>query len=206
MAYAGPMDSWQTPRLITQQHWCQVPMEGSSSAGKWEQGPEGNNTVQHRTDHFGGRLCTLSLFASVFYNLIWFPLTKGKLPPASHGLPAWLFLTTVSTGTVFHLTTCHHLKWGLQEVYGGQIPCWWSPHWTRELQQQEEDVLSEARAWCTQTLFSRATAHLRALPFLSPAWRAASIPKGHGMLTVQIHSGFHTYLITSAAAMTKGHH
>lgn len=29
-------------------------MEGSSSAGRWEQGPEGNNTVQHRTDHFGG--------------------------------------------------------------------------------------------------------------------------------------------------------
>lgn len=95
----------------------------------------------------------------------------------------------VSTGTIFYFATCLHLKSGLQEVYGGEFPCWGSPHWARELQQQEEGILSEARAWCTQTLFSKATAHPQALPFLSPAWRAANTAKGHGMLPVQIHPG-----------------
>lgn len=150
-----------------------------------------------------GKDCTLSLFASIFYNPIWFLSTKGKLPPASHGFAS---VAVSSHGLHWHLLLhhLHHLKSGLQEVYCGQFPCWWSPHWARELQQQEEDVLAEGRAWCTQTLFSRAAAHLTSKPCLFSVLPEGQ-PTSPNLDLVQIHPGFHMNLINSAAAMTKGH-
>lgn len=136
----------QTPRLITQQHWCQVPTEGSSSTGRWEQGT-GVTTLYSTEQIILGKDSVHSVYLlQYFYNLIWFLLTKGKLPPASmavsnHGLH-W-----------HHLLFCH-LPPSKIGIAGGLLwtfPCWWSPHWARELQQQGEDILSEARAWCTDS-------------------------------------------------------
>lgn len=203
MACKGVKDCWQAPRRIAQQHWCQVPMEKDSSAGRWE----GATTPYSTGKGILGKDSANTFICFSFYSLIGFLLSKGELSSCkSHQGTAWLFLTMVSINTIIYFTACRHLKLVLHEVYGRQFPCWGSPHRPREVQRKRESILSEARAGCTKANFSRVTPHLHTLSFLrvlhegQPAFQKAM---RHSLIKSTHRTG--TSFINSVTAIIKRH-